>query len=168
MGVAGVLIGYQLVQFSAEGFDATAGLALLAVAYVGGIASVRGAIIAGLLAPAGVVFYVLSELTGGRPADYQFLLTGVALIIATSHLPEGLTGLFERRERPARLVSRPAPSRARPPAPPRRVVALHRVAGHGRRAGHRGRAPLAKGRRGPRRAQVTAVVASRDCPRWRP
>ncbi len=114
-GLAGVLIGYQLVQFSAEGFDATAGLALLAVAYLGGIASVRGAIIAGLLAPAGVVFYVLSELTGGRPADYQFLLTGVALIVATSHLPEGLAGLFERRERPARILSRPAPSRARPP-----------------------------------------------------
>src|SRR5439155_27304500 len=43
-GVAGVLIGYQLVQFSAEGFDATAGLALLALAYLGGIASVAGAL----------------------------------------------------------------------------------------------------------------------------
>ena len=49
--VAGVMMGYKFVDFSNAGFEASRGLAVVALAYIGGIATVGGAFVAGILAP---------------------------------------------------------------------------------------------------------------------
>ena len=52
-GLGGSLIGYSRGQLSADSFTALVGLTLLAFAYLGGISSVAGALVAGTLAPLG-------------------------------------------------------------------------------------------------------------------
>jgi hypothetical protein len=79
----------------------------LTLAYVGGIATVGGAIIAGLLTPSGVVAQVLGG-TSGSAAYYQQLFTGVLLVIVAIKLPGGLAqGLGGLPKRVASLVRRP-------------------------------------------------------------
>ena len=62
---------------------------MLALAYLGGVTSVSGAVIAGLLAPSGVVLVLL----GSPPAaGQQLLLLGVGLLLVTVRFPRGLAG----------------------------------------------------------------------------
>ena len=64
-------------------------LSLLALTYLGGIASLTGALVAGALATGGVV----TVATGGAESSQgQFALTGLALVAATVLAPDGLRG----------------------------------------------------------------------------
>jgi branched-chain amino acid transport system permease protein len=89
-GVAGALLGYQQGQLSFGSFGPFVSLAYLAVAYVGGIAAIAGAVVAGLLVPNGIVFTVLDL---GR---YQLLVSGIALVVVTVLAPGGVTGIRRR------------------------------------------------------------------------
>jgi branched-chain amino acid transport system permease protein len=115
--ITGVLLGYLYVDYSAVGFESVRGLAILTLAYVGGIASVGGALIAGLITPSGVV----TELTtsGSNVASYyQQLLTGLALIVVAVKLPGGLSQGFASWPRRARgLMARIRQSISSPPPP---------------------------------------------------
>ena len=110
--VAGVMFAYKSVTFTGAGLDAQEGLELLALAYLGGIGSIAGAVVAGLLAPSGA--FVVIVLGGGSTID-QFLLTGFGLVIVALRFPAGLAGLGRqlgdaiRRER-ERLAARPSPT----------------------------------------------------------
>jgi len=86
-GVAGALLGYQQGQLSFGSFGVFVSLAYLAVAYVGGIAGIGGALVGGLLVPNGLVFTLLDL---GR---YQLLVSGLGLMVVTVLAPGGLTGL---------------------------------------------------------------------------
>ena len=88
--VAGVMFAYKAVDFTGAGLSAQDGLQLLALAYIGGIGSIGGAVIAGCLAPSALAGYLL---TGGGSSIEQYLVTGLALIIVTVAVPGGLAGL---------------------------------------------------------------------------
>jgi branched-chain amino acid transport system permease protein len=85
-GVAGALLGYQQGQLSFGSFGVFVSLAYLAVAYLGGIAGIAGALVGGLLVPNGLAFTLLDM---GR---YQLLVSGLGLIAVTVLAPGGLTG----------------------------------------------------------------------------
>lgn len=89
-GVAGALLGYQQGQLSFGSFGVFVSLAYLAVAYVGGIAGIGGALVGGLLVPNGLAFTLLDL---GR---YQLLASGLGLMAVTVLAPGGLTGWRRR------------------------------------------------------------------------
>jgi branched-chain amino acid transport system permease protein len=89
-GVAGALLGYQQGQLSFGSFGVFVSLAYLAVAYLGGVAGIAGAVVGGLLVPNGVVFTLLDV---GR---YQLLVSGLGLMAVTVLAPGGITGWRRR------------------------------------------------------------------------
>jgi branched-chain amino acid transport system permease protein len=96
-GLAGVLSGWQQGQLSFGSFDVFTSLAFVAVAYVGGVGRVSGAVIGGLLVGSGLVFTALDDLAGlGR---YQVLASAVAVIVVTVLAPDGLAGATSRLAR---------------------------------------------------------------------
>jgi branched-chain amino acid transport system permease protein len=89
-GVAGALLGYQQGQLSYGSFGVFVSLAYLAVAYLGGIAGIAGALVGGLLVPNGLAFTLLDL---GR---YQLLVSGIGLMVVTVVAPGGVTGWRRR------------------------------------------------------------------------
>ena len=118
-GAAGGLLGYQQGQLSPESFSIFVALALLSIAYIGGIATVAGAVAAGfILAPGGLVFTALERwFEFGR---YQPLIAGVGVIISAILNPDGIAVPKRPRRKPA---PQPAATPARPLTPVR--PALH-------------------------------------------
>ncbi len=88
-GLGGTLVALQRSQLSAESFLVLLSLSLLALTYLGGIASLTGALVAGALATGGVVTVVGG---GAESSQGQFALTGLALVAATVLAPDGLRG----------------------------------------------------------------------------
>lgn len=109
-GVAGVMFAYKSVDFTSAGLEAETGLEILALAYLGGIGSVMGAVIGGLLAPSGLVVVALSS---AAPSTNQFLFTGIALLVVAIRFPEGLVGVgpWLRRRWVAYAARRPTTTR---------------------------------------------------------
>jgi branched-chain amino acid transport system permease protein len=115
-GVAGCLLGYSHGQLSAESFSVVVGLQVLAMAYLGGITSFGGAIVAGLLGPLGVVYTALHQWFD--MGDYYALITGIGLIVTAILNPSGIAGETRKqidwvrghrsgRNRPDRPVTEP-------------------------------------------------------------
>jgi len=94
-GLGGALLGYSQGQLSYESFGVFASLSLLAVAYLGGVASITGAVLGGLLIPGGVLSVLLDVGVGLGP-EHQLLLSGLALLGIAVLAPEGLAGLLQR------------------------------------------------------------------------
>jgi len=113
-GVAGCLIGYSRGQLSAESFTVFAGLQVLAVAYLGGIASFGGAVVAGILGPLGIVYVLLRGVFD--LGEYYPLISGLALILTAILNPVGIAGAT--RDQVAWVRSKL--SRGREPDPPAR------------------------------------------------
>jgi ABC-type branched-subunit amino acid transport system permease subunit len=97
-GAAGGLIGYQQGRLSPESFSIFVSLMLLCITYIGGIATVRGVVFAGLmLAPGGLAFTALERwFQLGR---YQPLIAGVGVIVSAILNPDGVTAKL-RKHRP--------------------------------------------------------------------
>ena len=113
-GVAGVMFAYKSVMFNGAGLDAQEGLELLALVFVGGIGSIAGAVIGGILAPSGLFF---ASVLGGGSSINQFLLTGCALILVAVRFPSGLAGSVAALRRARLAGNEPStPSRASPDA----------------------------------------------------
>jgi branched-chain amino acid transport system permease protein len=91
-GVAGALLGYRIGAVSADPFLVMLSLSALAVAYLGGITTISGALIAGFLATGGLS--QVGSQKGFGAVEYQILVSGLALIIIAIASPEGLSGLF--------------------------------------------------------------------------
>ena len=89
-GLGGALIGYSQGQLSAASFSALIGLGLLATAYVGGIASLSGAFIAGAISSVGIAFIFLNSAL--HVGDYFPLITGLALVVSVVFNPAGIAG----------------------------------------------------------------------------
>ena len=79
-------------------------LAYLAVAYLGGIAGVAGALVGGLLVPGGLVFTLLD----GR---YQLLVSGLGLIAVAILRPQGIVGRARSGDQPAPDADDDGPTR---------------------------------------------------------
>ncbi len=92
-GIGGSLSGYRFGSVTALYFGSFASLTFLAFAYLGGIASVTGAVIAGTLVAGGVGFTFLDKFLGVGD-EYTFLLGGLGLILTAVLNPEGIVGAF--------------------------------------------------------------------------
>ena len=105
-GLGGSFIGYSRGQLSAESFAVLIGLSFLALAYLCGITSVAGAIIAGLFAPLGIV-YVVADRIAPLGRWYQFA-AGFSLVVAAIFFSEGIAGAYRqnRRRLKARLTTK--------------------------------------------------------------
>jgi branched-chain amino acid transport system permease protein len=97
-GVAGTLLASQRQIVSASSFAVLGSLVALALAYLGGLGTPYGAIVAGALTSGGALTAVLDSLSERDPAPTQLAVTGLALVVATISLPDGLCG--RRRQRP--------------------------------------------------------------------
>ncbi|MEP6623086.1 MAG: branched-chain amino acid ABC transporter permease, partial [Acidimicrobiia bacterium] len=94
-GLGGALLAYELPALSPQQFMVVGALAVLALCYLGGIATLSGAVIAGVLASGGV----LTQLQGGATGDassYQFAVSGIVLIVVAILSPDGLVVAFRR------------------------------------------------------------------------
>jgi ABC-type branched-subunit amino acid transport system permease subunit len=122
-GATGGLIGYQQGRLSPESFSIFVSLMLLSIAYIGGIATVRGAIFAGLmLAPGGLAFTALDRwFELGR---YQPLVAGVGVILSAILNPDGVTAKPRRHRR-----RRAAQATASVPLPQGSLAPVHVVGG---------------------------------------
>ncbi len=118
-GIGGVMLGFKQNDVSSAGFVYQASLAYLAFAYLGGITSINGAIVGGLLAPAGLVAvtsnYVLSGTDFNR---YLAVIGGAGMIITAIVNPSGialsLQPILQRAGRRLQTAVRPRPLRSQP------------------------------------------------------
>ncbi|MEV7863786.1 ABC transporter permease [Streptomyces hirsutus] len=94
-GLAGTLIGYSQGQISVASFSVTVGLTMLAVAYLGGITSLGGALAAGLIAPSGILYVLTTQWLD--IGDYYSLATGLLLIVTAIMNPTGIAGELRRQ-----------------------------------------------------------------------
>ena len=90
-GIAGTLIGYRFGSVSDASFGVVASLTALAVAYLGGITSVSGAVTSGIVATAGVAFFATSEIFDAF-GTWEVYVGGVLLILTAILNPEGIAG----------------------------------------------------------------------------
>ena len=90
--VAGVISAYKVTQLTSASYEPDAGLELLGLAFLGGIGSVTGAVIGGLIAPSGLLIVWLSS---AAPSENLFLVTGIGLILVTLRFPAGIAGTLE-------------------------------------------------------------------------
>ena len=90
-GIAGTLIGYRFGSVSDASFGVVASLTALAVAYLGGITSVSGAVTSGVVATSGVVFFATSEVFDSF-GTWEVFAGGMLLILTTILNPEGIAG----------------------------------------------------------------------------
>ncbi len=102
-GIGGALYAYGHPNMSADSFKVFQSLALLAVVYLGGIASIAGALIAGLVTDGGI------SSAGQTGSQVQFAISGLALIAIAVLYPNGISGgIYALRDRiVARVSSRP-------------------------------------------------------------
>ena len=89
-GLGGALIGYSRGQLSPESFGVFVGLSFLAIAYLGGITSASGAIVAGALSALGIVFVIFDR--NLNLGAYYALFSGLSLILTVILNPVGIAG----------------------------------------------------------------------------
>lgn len=86
--LAGGMLAYLTNRVAFAQFGPIQSIFVVTVAYIGGIASVAGALVAGLLASGGFLFTALGELfDAGR---YEGVSTGLLLILVAIFYPDGL------------------------------------------------------------------------------
>jgi ABC-type branched-subunit amino acid transport system ATPase component/branched-subunit amino acid ABC-type transport system permease component len=90
-GLSGCLIGYSQGSVSVASFTTLVGVSLLMFAYLGGITSVGGALVAGTFAPLGIVFALADRIVGASSNGYE-LFAALAVIVTTIINPEGIAG----------------------------------------------------------------------------
>jgi ABC-type branched-subunit amino acid transport system ATPase component/branched-subunit amino acid ABC-type transport system permease component len=116
-GLGGALLTYQQTVVPAASFTALGGIGLFATAYLAGVTSVSGGMLAGILADGGLLFVWLNSLV--NLGSWYDVTTGVLLIVTVIFNPEGMAhGLHKIAERwqPKRAAA-PAPAGPAAPAP---------------------------------------------------
>ncbi|MBM7365805.1 ABC transporter permease [Gordonia hydrophobica] len=115
-GVGGGMLAYQLGAVAFTRFAPIASIMLLALAYIGGIATVYGALTAGVIANGGVLYVALTSVDA--ISEWWIIISGAMLIINAVVQPDGIAlavrqqvGWAVRRFRtppPAAITSTPA------------------------------------------------------------
>ena len=96
-GVGGVMLGFKQNDVSSANFVYQASLAYLAFAYLGGITSINGAIVGGILAPAGMITVVSNYFLKGTHIDqYVAVIGGAALVFTAIANPKGIAPCSRR------------------------------------------------------------------------
>jgi len=94
-GVGGALLAYELPALSPLEFMVVGALAVLALCYLGGIATITGALVAGVLAAGGVLTQLRGGATGTASTS-QFAISGLVLIVVVIVYPDGLGNAVRR------------------------------------------------------------------------
>jgi branched-chain amino acid transport system permease protein len=89
-GVSGALIGYSQGQLSTGSFEVDTGILIFATAFLGGITSIGGALVAGAIAPLGFVYVLLNNHINF--GEWYSLIAGLGLILTVMNNPEGIAG----------------------------------------------------------------------------
>ncbi len=98
-GIAGVLLAYEQQTLSASSYDVIVSVTFLAVAYLGGITSMSGAVIGGILASGGLGFYIIDELVLkhlDNGIQLEGAVAGLGLILTAILNQEGIAGALRR------------------------------------------------------------------------
>jgi ABC-type branched-subunit amino acid transport system ATPase component/branched-subunit amino acid ABC-type transport system permease component len=110
-GLGGSLLAYRRGVVTFDSFTALGNLALLSTAYLAGITSVLGGLLAGALASSGIAFTMMDRWV--HIGEWFVVISGVLLIVSLIFHPEGLASAGHALA--ARL---PLPDRDRRPAAP--------------------------------------------------
>jgi branched-chain amino acid transport system permease protein len=114
-GVAGAVIGLSTGNLAGNQFAVFTSLVLIALVYIGGIARVSGAVVAGvLLAPQGLGLTLLDQWFG--LGKYALVIGGVGLIITSIVQPDGVAATFEGGVQRLRRAFQASPRAVRPVA----------------------------------------------------
>jgi ABC-type branched-subunit amino acid transport system permease subunit len=87
-GLGGGVLAYQLGAVAFDRFSPMASITLLAIVYIGGIATVGGAIAAGIIVNGGVLYVLLSNV--GSIASWWLVISGAALLLTAVTQPDGI------------------------------------------------------------------------------
>ena len=101
-GIGGCLIAYRFGSVSDASFGTVASLTALAVAYLGGITCVSGAVTAGITASAGVAFYAIGSLFDAL-GQWEVMIGGILLILTAILNPEGIAGGIRKQAAAAKV-----------------------------------------------------------------
>jgi ABC-type branched-subunit amino acid transport system permease subunit len=93
-GVGGLMLGFKQVEVSSANFAYGASLSVLAFAYLAGISSINGAIVAGMLLQALVPTTSNYFFAGTNIDNYIGLLSGLGIIVTAIVHPEGVAPFF--------------------------------------------------------------------------
>lgn len=105
---AGVMNAYKTIDLSRQAFSASEGLQFIALGFLGGIGSIAGALIGGVLTPSGLL---IAALPWDHVTEDVFLAIGFGVLAATRAFPSGIAGLVSNaiaRSRPRQPTSDPA------------------------------------------------------------
>jgi branched-chain amino acid transport system permease protein len=90
------MYGYNFSSVTVTRFSALTALSLIALAYVGGVTMVSGAVIAGLISVEALFPYALEkwfDISG----NWALLFAGLALIVTLIQNPDGVAGATYRK-----------------------------------------------------------------------
>jgi sulfate-transporting ATPase len=87
-GIGGSLFAYRQTIITFQSFTALGGLAVLSTAYLAGITSVWGGILAGVIASSGIVYFAMDKAID--VGTWFSVLSGIGLILVLIQHPEGL------------------------------------------------------------------------------
>jgi ABC-type branched-subunit amino acid transport system ATPase component/branched-subunit amino acid ABC-type transport system permease component len=133
-GLGGALLTYQQTVVPAASFTALGGIGLFATAYLAGVTSVSGGILAGILADGGLLFVWLNGLV--NLGSWYDVTTGALLIITVIFNPEGMArGLHK-------IAERWQPKRAAAPVPAGPAAPVPATAGGAARDGRQPLGPV--------------------------
>ena len=108
-GIGGALSGYRFGSVTAGYFGAIPSMIFLAYAYLGGISSVSGAMVGGIIVAGGILTTVFTDWLH-ISEQYTLLLAGIGLIIMAIQNPKGVAGAIRdgvhliRRRRHAKVA----------------------------------------------------------------
>jgi ABC-type branched-subunit amino acid transport system ATPase component/branched-subunit amino acid ABC-type transport system permease component len=105
-GLGGALLAYQQTLATAGTYAVFAGIGLFAVTYVAGVTSISGAILAGVIAPGGVMYFAVDKYASF--GDYYMLVSGILLVLTVVTNPDGLVGYLHKLPYPGRRSAPPA------------------------------------------------------------
>jgi ABC-type branched-subunit amino acid transport system permease subunit len=88
-GIAGVMTAYSLGSVNASEFDLSIGLSFVAFAYIGGVTTIAGAVMAGTLFPSGITGVALQNWTG-LGINWLNFIGGLLLLYNIVCFPQGL------------------------------------------------------------------------------
>jgi ABC-type branched-subunit amino acid transport system ATPase component/ABC-type branched-subunit amino acid transport system permease subunit len=89
-GIGGSLLAYKQGNVTFDAFDTILGLAVFSTAYLAGITSVSGGVLAGILGAGGIVYLAADRWL--RLGGWYAVVTGIGLILTVVLNPEGIVG----------------------------------------------------------------------------
>ena len=93
-GVAGIMTAYQTSQTAATSWDYGIGLSAIAFCYLGGITSINGAILGGMLTGGGMIAFFGSWHSPGL-FSYTSIMGGMGMILTAVIHPAGQASIFQ-------------------------------------------------------------------------